>query len=1507
MDKKTIGYPNTSGIVVAMRKVVALLLCFSFLFEQGASVQGFENAMFPPPLVAYQPHLRSLAYERTSDILRLLVDSGDYRGNDKDNARDQAAELLRFFLIAVSLPNNSYWVNLRPDAEDQMLDSDMAKTDAGRIMLAADLELKSELGRLTSPYTDSGKQYWQALYRKAGEIFGGVGSDAPVSMRVWIVPGEIIIRESGQSAYIYKATLNVLNENEYLNQNYYYDDIRVKRFNDFALSLFNARIMPQLVKAVNTSDRYAALRQLYYSFILAQWFKSRFRGTFVRHSEFIDTRCLAGLRSQRPWDKKYYFKEYRKSYQRGEYNSSEVVFGLEGQAVRNYFFGGISLGLSMPASPKPGTSVTEGSVTIIGGRPLIPVISGDPALGIEFRGDRVIVNDNNIGKTVSSTISHTGAPVSTPLPSRPFTPGLTTFSHAPATATPAPSLGARLSAAAQGQLQGFSIDRLFQQFGQLAGNAGAFLSNTIQRYPGLSATAIFISILGIYSLFRWVKDKKDSRNTAGAHKWIYRSAKHVDRVVTRRPHPQRTNNQESRNNWEYSVSAVLQELKSAVAEAPESSAGYLVCLDKARKLTAMLPFEAGFVTEHRTKYYEIYGEAISQLYTALESLMAEIRVAADSSNRRQLKIYAEDFLLMIEYLDECQHTLHAVENIPMSSGDRFDRRTLAGRMLAAIVGAVFGFNRNFKDSTRRLREQLTGKIIPLGNRIDNLYSEDSGIADRVIEDWDNWVEDCYHGKKVRLGARKGWIWFREMLSPFIAVVLLISLPGTIINGIASVLAAADQAARGQAVLGLTKSLSGLVPLVFSWYALQVTGKKDTPHNRNIFRISKLKKELNAIAPSLSGGLKDKALNDAYLNSLESLSKELRLEAASAEAVIVVSDQKEKMRRFLDSIKGTLLRDDVSIVCIRADTKGSASSFIEGMLEAQRFRRAIVLLGRGRDVDTALNPLPLPEVPGLGRSLTPLELALISGYQVTQALQDKNRNGIAAEFAHKCSIADKKALLESRILGDIELFGSWVGSEQMEKQDLGLLVTNGNSNGRKKKGAANHLVKLFQHVGAQKVKDKFAPRYLSSFLFDWRNQERRQMSVFGGGMAISIDDSGRYQSFMSLLSRLKGYLAEHADSGFQVSLTTHLLVPLIMLANGEGKDIHRFLETQKLGSKEEWDFFDGLFDIYWPHFSSKAKDSNLENLKMNTLIPYQPGSLYVRLDGTSYARQLLKNGLGSLYTEPSVFREEGKLVGVAVLRHQHSLTRKPRTTFDAPKRRFMLRDFFSGQNHAEFTIRDTLEQLYSAVDEYEIQPSYSTVYRDLEMVTGEGFLIKDKKYDPTSHRYKNFYRLSKIGAVLAEVGQKAPGAETAGPVSSGKETMPPFLQHDGRAPLQGGAVLPGGIDLRTLPITILKDDGNGVSGEVPLSPLRQDYDNDFKVLWSQVQEVIKKGDLPQTSKVKECYELARMSRFRGELLAKVRSGVAEILRIEERMVIVTKPELREILVLLEASPDAGGRS
>lgn len=339
-----------------MRKVsriLSVILSLSLILEPLCFAQGVSQLDIAGYLSRLQGqfstdkfrplHLRYLSYGAEDNTFRLFLDKGDLKNPQAQEVEDTSKELLKYFFIGISLPNDAFWVNLRPDAENNIIDDYLAQTDIGKIMLEVDLQLKKDTALATSPETPEGREYWSKLYQKAGELFGSENISIPTLTRPWIVPDEIIIRETQASAYVYKATLKVMLEQDYLKNDsaYNFKDERLKALNEYSSQLIRELILPKLTKEINTAKRYAPLRQVYYSLILAQWFKARHYGKGDTYSKIINRKDLTNLASREPWSKSTYFEAYKKSFKEGEYNLKEPVYTPYGQSIRSYFSGGI--------------------------------------------------------------------------------------------------------------------------------------------------------------------------------------------------------------------------------------------------------------------------------------------------------------------------------------------------------------------------------------------------------------------------------------------------------------------------------------------------------------------------------------------------------------------------------------------------------------------------------------------------------------------------------------------------------------------------------------------------------------------------------------------------------------------------------------------------------------------------------------------------------------------------------------------------------------------------------------------------------------------------------------------------------------------------------------------------------------------------------------------------------------------------------------------------------------
>ncbi|MCX5708657.1 MAG: AAA family ATPase [Candidatus Omnitrophica bacterium] len=353
-----------------INRILAFLISFCLIFEQTGFAQlaipiGIPGylSLLAPVADKFRPiHLRSIDLSSGNGNFELILDKGDLKDIQPRQLEETTKELYRYFQIGLALPNKYFWVNLRPDSPDSMIEPLLAKTDLGKVMLEADLQLKKDLANFTSLQTPEGKLYWDKLYSKASELYNQQDIQIPTLTRPWIVPGEVVIRSSQTGAFVYKATLKVMLEQDYIKDSpaYNFNDPRLKELNGYSSQLIRELIIPKLTREVNSSRRYSQLRQVYYSLILAQWFKSKSFGVAmvegrVAMAQKTDSQDLSGLTSKTSWSKDTYFQAYKKSFQKGEYNQQEQVNSLNGISIRQYTSGGIQIMDQLKIQEIPGS------------------------------------------------------------------------------------------------------------------------------------------------------------------------------------------------------------------------------------------------------------------------------------------------------------------------------------------------------------------------------------------------------------------------------------------------------------------------------------------------------------------------------------------------------------------------------------------------------------------------------------------------------------------------------------------------------------------------------------------------------------------------------------------------------------------------------------------------------------------------------------------------------------------------------------------------------------------------------------------------------------------------------------------------------------------------------------------------------------------------------------------------------------------------------------------------
>ncbi|MEU0880655.1 hypothetical protein ABZ345_18785 [Lentzea sp. NPDC005914] len=328
--------------------------------------------------------------------LRYLSDSPDgvqYAFEADDNLDEEenpsfggleTAELTSDALFTwLALPVQSFWVNLNPDQPDKVLDPQLAKTDAGRVLLQADLRMKRTMAKTMVPDNPVGNRFWDSLKHVNG---------APcwLSYRVWAEAAPASVRENGGELYILDAPLKVQAEPLVINTPSGPPCTQPKAVQEQNFELIKTIIIPEVEKAVNTAPEYQDLRSVYHSRVVAEWIRQRNEVRPGAYAKIIGSGSVDQWPARTPWKQEDVFKEYLKSYKEGDFKF-ERKYEQDGQLLTfEYATGGVILDKA-PKTPMPEAQFTQQYPTL----PDTVADSRDEAITYEDTAVSWLGGDNN--------------------------------------------------------------------------------------------------------------------------------------------------------------------------------------------------------------------------------------------------------------------------------------------------------------------------------------------------------------------------------------------------------------------------------------------------------------------------------------------------------------------------------------------------------------------------------------------------------------------------------------------------------------------------------------------------------------------------------------------------------------------------------------------------------------------------------------------------------------------------------------------------------------------------------------------------------------------------------------------------------------------------------------------------------------------------------------------------------------------------------------------------------
>ncbi|MBF0522591.1 MAG: hypothetical protein HQL24_05990 [Candidatus Omnitrophica bacterium] len=336
-------------------KLINILILLSFILNSVLPAQLSFAQTLPAPIVqefgltpAFNPAVIKGIKIFPDNPLRFdfIVDTA--QSGLKDEAfKQESTKLIKYFLASLTTPEDDMWVNLNPKEPDRIIPEKFGVTEMGRDLLAQDYLLKQITSSLMNPEKEIGKTFWDKIYKKSYELYGT--TDVPVDTlnKVWIIPAKAVVYEHENKAFVVEAKLKVMLEEDYLASTNIVGAGFPRpedkgRGNRAPTQIIKEIIIPELEKEVNVGKSFAPLRQIYYSMILATWFKRNLKESLLGKS-YVDQNKTAGVDIKDKQEKLKIYDRYLEAFKKGAYNFIKEEYDPVTQSLipRKYFSGGM--------------------------------------------------------------------------------------------------------------------------------------------------------------------------------------------------------------------------------------------------------------------------------------------------------------------------------------------------------------------------------------------------------------------------------------------------------------------------------------------------------------------------------------------------------------------------------------------------------------------------------------------------------------------------------------------------------------------------------------------------------------------------------------------------------------------------------------------------------------------------------------------------------------------------------------------------------------------------------------------------------------------------------------------------------------------------------------------------------------------------------------------------------------------------------------------------------------
>lgn len=341
-------YPSTSGKAPPFPGTIADPATRTSVEQQGVSSLPPPGKQVPFSLSYVPPTFRGVQVHCDNPlVLDFILDSGDSKPSLRDLG-EISLRLTKYFLTALTVPDDHLWVNLSPHEKDRIIPDDLAQTQMGVDLLVQDYILKQVTSTAMYPEKATGRNYWQQIYERTGS------ETDPASVntfqKIWITPESAKIVERGPFAIIEDSRLRVQTEKDYLStyankaNGEILSDSSSQLIDQVAEIVFKETILPLIEADINMGGNFAVLRQIFSSLVLSTWYKAALKRSIVAEL-YIDHGMTAGLGYSSKTSPEKIYTQYLEAFRVGvfHYIREDVVGPTTDDVVpRKYFSGGFT-------------------------------------------------------------------------------------------------------------------------------------------------------------------------------------------------------------------------------------------------------------------------------------------------------------------------------------------------------------------------------------------------------------------------------------------------------------------------------------------------------------------------------------------------------------------------------------------------------------------------------------------------------------------------------------------------------------------------------------------------------------------------------------------------------------------------------------------------------------------------------------------------------------------------------------------------------------------------------------------------------------------------------------------------------------------------------------------------------------------------------------------------------------------------------------------------------------